>query len=351
MKFIQFINALNYKRIILFFIASLYFSTVLFSQQAAYTLNKTDKAGKKQGYWKKTDEKGILKYEGYFVDNYPTGEFKYYYEDGKIKAISKFFERGLRSFTLTYFPNSKLMSEGYYISTHKDSTWKYYNGYDVVIKEEFYRANLKNGEWKTYYEDGSLTDKMNWKDGKKEGKWEQNYSGGTLKTQFINDKLEGNYQVYSPNGLLRNQGKYINNLKEGLWFWYNDDGLPIKKYVYKKDRIISKELLVYENKKSIGISFDSIAYVYSSAGITYIMKTNSSVIKTNQKFNVTIDMLGIDNFILINKNFFANYASLKGILPYEGGLYKVQLSIQPNFDVITEEESSKALKAIFPDAE
>ncbi len=338
------------KKIILLILSSFCISCILFAQQQTDTLNKTDNYGKKQGYWKKKDEKGILKYEGRFVNNNPSGEFKYYYEDGKIKAISRFFEKGLRSFTTTYFTNGKLMSEGYYISTHKDSTWKYYNGYDVVIREEFYRSNLKNGEWKTYYDDGSLTDKINWKNGKREGPWEQNYSGGTLKTQFKNDKLEGNYQVFTPTGKLRNQGKYINNLREGLWFWYNEEGLPNKRYVYKSDKLINKSLVVYENKKTVEINFDSIAYVYTSGGTTYIKKTNAAIFKTNQKFNETIDLLGIDNFLLINKNFLSNYASIKGIIPYEGGFYKVQFSIQPDFDVITEEESSKALKTMFPDS-
>jgi len=338
------------KKILLFFITFLYISSLVFSQQSMDTINKTDKNGKKQGYWKKTDEKGNLKYEGNFVDNNPVGEFKYYYEDGKIKAISFFFEKGLRSFTHTYFDNGKLMSEGYYISTHKDSCWKYYNGYDVVIKEEFYRSNLKNGEWKTYYPDGSLTDKMTWKNGKREGPWEQNYSGGTLKTQFKNDKLEGNYQVFTISGKLRNQGKYKNNLKEGLWFWYNEDGLPVKKLVYKNDKLLSKELIVYENKKPLGLNFDSIAYVYASSGITYIKISNSKLIKSDQKFTEIIDLLGLDNFLRINKNFIANYASIKGIHLSEGGFYKVLFSLQPDFEVIAEEESSKALKTIFPDS-
>lgn len=320
-----------------------------FSQQSADTLNKTDKTGKKQGYWKKTDEKGILKYEGYFVNNFPSGEFKYYYDDGKIKAISKYFEKGLRSFTTTYFPNGKLMSEGYYISTHKDSCWKYYNGFDVVIKEEFYRANLKNGEWKTYYDDGSLTDRMCWKNGKREGPWEQNYSGGSLKTQFKNDKLEGNYQVFTPEGKIRYQGKYKNNLKEGLWFWFNEDGLPCKKYMYSNNKLISKELVVYENNKPLGISFDSIVYVYTSGGTTYLKHISNKIFKPIQKFNEIVDLLGFDNFLRINKNFLANYSYIKGIKAMDGGYYKVQLSIQPEFDVIAEEESSKALKSMFSD--
>ncbi|MFZ4398646.1 MAG: LytTR family transcriptional regulator DNA-binding domain-containing protein [Bacteroidales bacterium] len=337
------------KKIILILISTLLISSISFAQQITDTSNRTDKAGKKQGYWKKTDAKGILKYEGNFKDNYPTGEFKYYYEDGKIKAISKFFEKGIRSYSKTYYPNGKLMSEGFYISTHKDSTWKYYNEFDVLIKEESYKANLKNGEWKTFYDDASLFNKISWKNGKREGSWEQNYSSGSLKTQYKNDKLEGLYQEFTPDGKLKSQGKYKNNLKEGLWFWYNHNGSTIKKHTYKNDKLIGKELIVNENGKAIGINIDSIAYVYSSEGNTFVRKLNSELRKINQKFTETIEVLGLDNFLRINKNFLANYSALKGILPFNGGLYKVQLSIQPDFDVISEEESSKALKTIFPD--
>ena len=134
-----------------------------------------------------------------------------------------------------------------------------------------------------------------------------------------------------------------------MWFWYNDEGLPNKKYVYKSEKLISKELVFYENKKAIGINFDSISYVYTSAGITYIKKMDNTIFKPSNKFTEIIELLGVDNFLQINKNFLANYASIKGIQAFEGGFYKVQLSIQPEFDVIAEEESSKALKIMFPD--
>ncbi|NVN95736.1 MAG: LytTR family transcriptional regulator DNA-binding domain-containing protein [Bacteroidetes bacterium] len=329
------------------FLSLFYFSTLVFSQQVTDTINKTDKSGKKQGFWKKKDEKGILKYEGSFLDNYPIGEFKYYYEDGQTKAISKFFEKGLRSNTTTYYPNGNLMSEGYYISTHKDSTWKYYNINRVLIREESYRATLKNGEWKTYYDDGTLTDRINWKNGKREGIWEQNYSGGTLKTQFKNDKLEGIYQVFTPEGKLRNQGKYKNNLKDGIWFWYDEKGLPNKKFVYKDNKLLGKYIVLYDTKKPVEISFDSIAYVYTNSGITYIKTVENLLLQTNTKFSEVVNLLDIDNFLLINKNFLANLGSLKGIESYSSNMYKVQLSIQPEFEVIAEGESVIALKTMF----
>jgi antitoxin component YwqK of YwqJK toxin-antitoxin module len=336
------------KKTFLFIIACIYLTTFVFSQQAD-TLNRTDKDGKKQGYWKKKDDKGQLKYEGYFINNNPYGTFKYYNEEGKITAISDFFERGLRTFTKTFYPNGNIMSEGYYVSTHKDSTWKYYNINGVVIREEFYRANMKNGEWKTYYDDGSLTDKINWKNGKKKGPWEQIYSGGRVKSQFKNDKLEGNYQVFNPDGKVRYMGKYQNDFKEGIWFWYNADGIPNKKITYKRDRIIKRELVLYEYKKAYNIAFDSIAYVYQTNGNTIIKITNNTTVTTKVKFSEITELLGIDNFIQINKNFISNLKAIIGIKPYAGGFYKVNFKLQPDIDVIAEEECSKALKIMFPD--
>ncbi len=327
----------------------LFICSIAFSQIEADSLNKTDKAGKKQGFWKKKDGKGFLKYEGRFENDKPVGEFKYYYEDGSLKAISLFKDKGNRSFTKTYFPNGKIMSEGYYLNEKKDSSWKYYNGFDMVIREEFYKNNKKNGEWKTYYPNGTLTDKITWKNGIKDGPWEQNYSGGTLKTQFKNDKLEGLYQVFSSDGKLKNQGKYKNNLKDGSWFWFDTNGIPIKKYFYKDDVLISKELIIYENKKPQNIKFEDIAYVYVKSENTFLRKSDSSLIQLNEKFSQIIETLGIDNFLLINKNFLANLDAVRGLIPFTAKLYKVEMMPLTGFDVISEEESSVALKSIFND--
>ena len=60
----------------------LVFSQTIYSQ----TTNITDSNGKKQGVWKKVDEKGNTKFEGTFVDDVPTGLFTHYYPNKKIKA-------------------------------------------------------------------------------------------------------------------------------------------------------------------------------------------------------------------------------------------------------------------------
>lgn len=337
------------KSILVLLFISLKFN-VLYSQSINDTLNRIDKnTGKKIGYWIKKFPDGKIKYQGRFENDKPEGEFRYYYEDGKIKAISNFYNKGARSFTKTFYPNGKLMSIGYYLNEKKDSLWKYYNEYDVVIKEEFYKNTLKHGEWKTYYPDGSLTDKMTFKNGIREGAWEQNYVGGSLKTQFKNDKLEGAYTVYFPNGKLKYQGKYKNNKKDGIWFWYDSNSLPIKRFTYKDDILKSKEFVYYDNKKPVNIKFDSIAYIYVKSAIVYLKRMDGKQHQLTEKFSLITDVLGEDNFLLINKNFFANMLTIKSITPFEEKFFKVEISPKPEFDIISEEESSKALKAMFND--
>ncbi len=57
------------------------FSLFVFSQEG----NRTDGKGK-QGEWKKYHKNGMLHKVGSFKNDKPIGEFKYYYDTGKIQA-------------------------------------------------------------------------------------------------------------------------------------------------------------------------------------------------------------------------------------------------------------------------
>src|ERR1041384_1315591 len=87
------------------------------------TGQSVDASGKKQGYWKKTDEKGRLIYEGEFKDDKPVGNFKYYYPNDSVKAIMSFRPDG-SSFAKMFHPNGKRMAQGKYSGKEiKDSVW------------------------------------------------------------------------------------------------------------------------------------------------------------------------------------------------------------------------------------
>src|SRR5688572_22691299 len=108
-------------------------------------INKTDKAGKKQGVWKKKDAAGKMLYEGQFIDDKPSDTFTYYYPSGEVKAINHFSDKGRIARAQLFHLNGKKMAEGKYVVEKKDSVWKFYNEEGVLIAEENYVFDKKDG--------------------------------------------------------------------------------------------------------------------------------------------------------------------------------------------------------------
>ncbi len=83
------------------------------------TFNQSDANGMKQGKWTKNYSNGTPRYEGQFKNNHPYGEFKYYYESGALKAITRFSTDGIVAHTKTFHENKQPMAEGKYIKQKK----------------------------------------------------------------------------------------------------------------------------------------------------------------------------------------------------------------------------------------
>ncbi len=100
------------------------FGLVAFAQEG----NKTDAKGQKQGEWKKYHTNGMLRYVGSFKNDKPLGEFKYYYDTGKIQ--SKMDHKEAVSYFIAYYKTGEVKATGKYINQKRDSVW---NFYDVVM--------------------------------------------------------------------------------------------------------------------------------------------------------------------------------------------------------------------------
>ena len=145
----------------IFFIFSVMISISIFAQ------TQTDASGRKQGYWKKVDEKTKkLIYEGLFKDDKPQGKFKYYYPFDSIKAIMDFKQDGKFAYSTMFHPNGKKMAFGKYIGENKDSVWTYYDDKVTVISRESYSNGQKNGMEYVYFPDGVVSEERKYKAGK-----------------------------------------------------------------------------------------------------------------------------------------------------------------------------------------
>lgn len=188
--------------------------------------NQTDKQGLKQGYWKGFYPNKKIKYIGFFKDNKPVGTFKRYYDDGIIKAIMVYNATG-KAFATLFYQNGIKAAQGNYIGTIKDSTWNYYSFYDKTLKgTETFVNGKKEGLSVNYYATGKISQELNYKNDLKNGIWRQYYENGSLKISgtYIAGKRTGVFIVNYPNNKPEWKGSYTDDVKTGKWIHYNPDG-------------------------------------------------------------------------------------------------------------------------------
>lgn len=224
------------RTVLLFFL--LLVSLYLFGQDS---INKTDSSGRRQGNWIKLDKDGHKLYEGRFNDGVPEGEFRYYYPDGKLKAISVMSDKGKLSRTTSFANNGRKIAEGIFRNEKKDSTWRYYSDYDgVLLSSENYCEGVKNGSSATFYPNGNFAEKIQYKDGKKAGDWIQYFEDGKVKLKgyYTNDEKEGPFKGFYPDGKTSVSGAYKTGHKDGLWTFYGEKGDVIRSEKYSEGALV-----------------------------------------------------------------------------------------------------------------
>ena len=191
------------------------------------TVNQTDASGKKQGFWRKFNDKGEKVYEGHFRADVPYGEFRYYYPDGKQKAVSVISDNGKISRTVSYFQNGMKMAEGNYRNEKKDSLWKFYTDVDgTLISDEYYKEGKKDGDSKNYFPSKGVSEAIHWKNGIREGKWLEFYTDGNIKIngQFKNDEKDGTFRAFYDSGEIKREVDYTSGYNNKIVKTYTRNG-------------------------------------------------------------------------------------------------------------------------------
>jgi antitoxin component YwqK of YwqJK toxin-antitoxin module len=209
------------------------------------TLNKTDENGLKQGYWLVKYDNGNTKYEGYFVNDKPSGMLKRYFEDGELKAEMNFISSD-SAYSTIYYPNGNKASEGSYVNSKKCGEWKYYSFYNTQLTSiETYNSNAKDGRSLTYYESGSIAEEKNFTNDVQNGIWKQFYESGNLKlsASYDNGILNGQYTVYYDNRLKYVDGRYKQGKMNGDWYYFDENGQIKFKAKYKNGTLLNEDEL------------------------------------------------------------------------------------------------------------
>ena len=191
-------------------------------------INHTDVSGKKQGRWVRKYPNNIVMYDGIFKDDYPEGEFKRYYETGRLQSVLIYSNQGKVADAKIYHPNGFLAAQGKYINQQKEGLWQFYSGFEngYLVSKESYSKNLRDGESLKLYPDGTVAERLNYENDVASGELIKYYLNGniSLKTTMINGKFDGKFEAWFEDGQIQLLGAYKQDRKEGKWLIYEKDG-------------------------------------------------------------------------------------------------------------------------------
>jgi uncharacterized protein len=192
------------------------------------------------GYNKFFYENGNLSSEGYIIKGQPDGYWKTYFESGKIKSEGNRKNFLLDSTWVFYSDSGKILLKINYLDGKKNGIRTTYQEDEIV--EENFVDDIKQGLTHYYYPDGKLWKEMNFIDGLEEGLGKEfsNMDGRVVKLvhykkgyttdiEYINkiDKAnmkQGKWKYFYPNGNVRLEGEYKNDLKHGYFKEFSENG-------------------------------------------------------------------------------------------------------------------------------
>jgi uncharacterized protein len=153
-------------------------------------------------------------------------------------------------YTILYYPNGKILSEGYLKNGKPEGYWKTY--YTTgILKSEGSRKNFQlDSTWIFYNSTGDTISKINYLNGRKNGyyyEFNTNRSSpefiGKIKSKelFVNDVKQGKSYYYFENGQLREESNYSNDYLDGLSIEFDKDGRIITIKKYSKGSLIERQ--------------------------------------------------------------------------------------------------------------
>ncbi|MBR5377785.1 MAG: toxin-antitoxin system YwqK family antitoxin [Bacteroidales bacterium] len=205
-----------------------FFVMLLSITALAQDFNQTDSKGRRQGQWVDFYPNGQKRYEGAFKNDKCKGEFRYYDEQGNLKATNTFDKTGDKALNKTYAPNGRVVATGYYVNQKKEGEWRYFDkeSGQLLLSED--NVGGKVSGWSRLYnpKNGKLAEETQYVNGIPEGVCKKYSDTGVLlmEGQYHNGMLEGPAKTYYPNTNVKEEGLYSKGEKVGEWKTYNEDG-------------------------------------------------------------------------------------------------------------------------------
>lgn len=180
----------------------------------------------KMGPYTKWDDKGVKRYEAYFIDDVLEGGVTNFYSNGEKSDYIE-YQKGIPNGLWEKWNRKGVkVIEGHFYKGKKDGYFRYWNQEGVPTSEGALRDEVRSGSWTFYDRGGALKSKIQFKAGEKDGKAETFYQNGNLASSgsYASNKPDGLWVYYSREGRVEKRGHYALGTKVGEWQELNAKG-------------------------------------------------------------------------------------------------------------------------------
>jgi antitoxin component YwqK of YwqJK toxin-antitoxin module/Tfp pilus assembly protein PilF len=245
----------------------------VYRSNGAKTEEGTMKNGKPDGIVKTFFADGTIRSEMNFSNGLRNGRTKEYFADGSDSRVTNFLNGKEHGEFLDYSELGKLLVSGQYTNGIQTGHWtNFYSTGEKLREGDYTSKGYRVGPWKEYHRNGNLeTEATYGKKGVLNGelymydddgiKYNHNtYKSGVIQQmryynkdgkELLNQKLTGRRLAvieYHPNGSKAAEGELVNNLREGEWKFFSEEGGWLEsKYEYKGGERIGEGTTYHAN--------------------------------------------------------------------------------------------------------
>jgi antitoxin component YwqK of YwqJK toxin-antitoxin module len=330
------------KRAILLIAAALLLTSV-----SAVAQNKTDKQGRRQGHWIRTDKDGSKIYEGDFVDGQETGTFTYYYADGSVRMRNTYTVPGRVCRHETYDEQGHRLTEGVYNQRNRDGLWKFYAADGRLVKEATYSMGIKNGRHVVYERTGDTAEVTTWRNGERNGRWWRRLEGkGYITANYVDGGIEGRLLEYDSEGLIAREGNYKKGLRHGTNDLY-EKGQKVVTENWHEGVMSERRLrLLLPEERWVSV-YDILCLAPQGKAKVVVYLTDGTKLVTRESADDLYRRLGTDRFVSANRKSRVMVArdNVRGITKDKEGRETLLLEPQPDLVIFPDEDGLKMVQS------
>jgi uncharacterized protein len=221
-----------------------------------------DISGGKTGRWKFYTSNGVLEAEGDFLNDMNSGEYREYFLNGEVNAISNYDNGVLSGYFVKYHPNGNMQSQGWFQDDQRVGEWRDYYINGELLSINYYHKGDYHGEQEYYGVSGNLSHKTTYKFGNamkdafydksgkvfetidydlQDGKYQltNHHFNGEISstTTFLNGIKHGLFVYFDFDGKKIIEGNFLNGNEHGEWNWYHPNGQVERKAIYDEGKL------------------------------------------------------------------------------------------------------------------